>query len=335
MPLAMLGLVIFFRASITGASSDGVATLLNHELAECVDRLADRLEVRVHRQRLLEALEGASRLVETKPDHAVPTQRAEVRGIPLEHLVAVRGGLAVLADEVIGGGTLVPPLGEVGLPANHLGKRVDRGVELSMLHFGDARTEQMVHLVVARPAPDVPQRALGQRAHPRVDVAQRGQQGRRIGHRARLRQRRGGATPRLDVSAIDERRQRVFARTGGSRRRRRDEQDDQDEPGTDPSDHGVYASLTAVAAKPGSRPPPGTYTRPPMTAAPMPWRGVGIGVLAIQRLPAGSYISVAEKMRSGASPPKTSTRSASAAAARPPRPRGSGVPVRHASTPAS
>src|SRR6267143_968693 len=62
----------------------------------------------------------------------------------------------------------------------------------------------------------------------------------------------------------------------------------------------------------------------------MPWRGVGIGVMAIQRSPAGSYISVASKMRKGASPPKTRMRSGSAAAARPPRPRGNGAPVRQA-----
>ena len=55
----------------------------------------------------------------------------------------------------------------------------------------------------------------------------------------------------------------------------------------------------------GSLPPAGTYTRPSMTTAPRPWRAVGIGSFAIHRLPAGSYISVALKMRKGLSPPKT------------------------------
>src|SRR5205809_355234 len=64
--------------------------------------------------------------------------------------------------------------------------------------------------------------------------------------------------------------------------------------------------------------------RPSTTAAPMPWRGVGIGVFEIQRFVTASYISVALKMRKGASPPKTRMRSGSAAAARPPRADGSG-----------
>jgi hypothetical protein len=45
--------------------------------------------------------------------------------------------------------------------------------------------------------------------------------------------------------------------------------------------------------------------RPSMAAAPIPWRAVGIGSFAIQRLPAGSYISVLLKMRRGLSPPNT------------------------------
>src|SRR2546422_1708675 len=45
MPLAMLGLLIFLSASITSASSDGVAALLDQERAERLDRLADGLEV--------------------------------------------------------------------------------------------------------------------------------------------------------------------------------------------------------------------------------------------------------------------------------------------------
>ena len=63
----------------------------------------------------------------------------------------------------------------------------------------------------------------------------------------------------------------------------------------------------------------------------MPWRGVGIGSLAIQRLPTVSYISVALKILNGASPPKTRMRSGSAAAASPPRPAGSGGAVRQES----
>src|SRR3989454_6181795 len=55
MPLAMLGLLIFLSASITSASSDGVAALLDQERAERLDRLADGLEVGIDRQRLLEA----------------------------------------------------------------------------------------------------------------------------------------------------------------------------------------------------------------------------------------------------------------------------------------
>src|SRR6058998_2662908 len=62
--------------------------------------------------------------------------------------------------------------------------------------------------------------------------------------------------------------------------------------------------------------------RPSTTAAPMPWRGVGIGVFEIQRFVTASYISVALKIREGASPPKTRMRSASAPAAL--RPRGGG-----------
>ena len=71
--------------------------------------------------------------------------------------------------------------------------------------------------------------------------------------------------------------------------------------------------------------------RVPTTAAPVPYRGVGIGSLAIQRLPATSYISLALKIRSGASPPKTKMRSGSATAVSPPRPVGSASPVRQES----
>src|SRR5262249_5295162 len=106
------------------------------------------------------------------------------------------------------------------------------------------------------------------------------------------------------------------------RRNRRDQQDEQDS-GAAAQLHGANASFAWVAARPGWRPPPGMMMRPSTTAAPMPWRGVGIGVFAIHRLVAASYISVALKMRSGASPPKTRMRSLSAAAARPPRADGS------------
>src|SRR5439155_835227 len=225
MPLAMLGLLIFLSASITSASSDGVAALLDQERAERLDRLADGLEVGIDRQRLLEALERAGGLVEAEPDHAVAAQRAEMGRVALEHLVAVGGGLAVLADQVVDGGALVPALGEIRATADDLAEGVDGGLELAVLHLGDAGAQQVVHVLVAGAAPHLPQRALRQPPHPRV----------------------------------------------------------------------------------------------------------GIGAMAIQRSPAGSYISVASKMRKGASPPNTRMRSGSAAAARPPRPRGNGAPVRQAS----
>src|SRR5467141_5099071 len=125
MPLAMLGLLIFLSASITSASSDGVAALLDQECAERLDSLAHGIEVGIHGQRLLEALERAGGLVEAEPDHAVAAQRAEVRGVALEHLVAVGGGLAVLADQVEDGGALVPPLGELGSEPDDLAEGVD------------------------------------------------------------------------------------------------------------------------------------------------------------------------------------------------------------------
>src|SRR2546422_7752206 len=149
MPLAMLGLLIFLSASITSASSDGVAALLDQERAERLDRLADGLEVGIHGQRLLEALERAGRLVEAEPDHAVAAQRAEVRRVAPEHLVAVGGRLAVLADQVVDGGALVPPFGEVGSEPDDLAEGVDRGLELPVLHLDDSRAQQVVHVLVA------------------------------------------------------------------------------------------------------------------------------------------------------------------------------------------
>src|SRR5436189_92583 len=68
--------------------------------------------------------------------------------------------------------------------------------------------------------------------------------------------------------------------------------------------------------------------RPFTTTAPTPCRGVGSGALATQRSPAGSYISFALKIRSGASPPNTYTRSPIATAAIPRRPTDPGMPCR-------
>src|SRR5207237_5756771 len=129
MPLAMLGLLIFLSASIMSSPRlDGVAALLDQECAEGLGRLADRLEVGVHGQRLLEPLERARGLVEPEPDHAVAAQRAEVCRVALEHLVAVDSRLPVLADKVIDGGALVPALGELRPPVAHLAEGCDRGL---------------------------------------------------------------------------------------------------------------------------------------------------------------------------------------------------------------
>src|SRR5688572_26629586 len=75
-PLAMLGLLICFNASITagsflGCGSDRVAPLLDEQGTKRVDRALDGLEVRIHGHRLLEALERARRLVELQPGHPV------------------------------------------------------------------------------------------------------------------------------------------------------------------------------------------------------------------------------------------------------------------------
>src|SRR5688572_17090486 len=123
MPLAMLGLLIFFRASITagsspGTGSDGVAPLLEEQRAQRVDGLLDGVEIRIDGQRLLEARERARGLVELQPDHAVAAEGAEVLGVALQHLVAVGGRAAPVAEQVVRGRALVPALGEVGPAAD-------------------------------------------------------------------------------------------------------------------------------------------------------------------------------------------------------------------------
>jgi len=81
--------------------------------------------------------------------------------------------------------------------------------------------------------------------------------------------------------------------------------------------------------------PPAGIDRLATTAAPVPWRGVRMGVIVDQRSLRGSQASFSMNTPPALSPPKTKRRPASTAAATPLRAVGSGANERHASAAAS
>src|SRR5207253_487484 len=215
----------------------------------------------------------------------------------------------------------------LGAAPDDLAERLHGLVELPHVHLLDADGEQSIDVGVARAAPDLPHGAPGERADRGIGIAQRAGQRRQVGHDAGVGQRAHGLAPRGDVVRAAELAERTIVGRlrGGRRDGGQDEQAGQRE-----CPHGVYTSLAAVGAKPGWVAPPGRYTRPPITAAPMPWRGVGIGSLAIQRLPTVSYISWALLAPSEA-PPSACRRPSSTATASPPRAVGIGARASHLS----
>src|SRR5215831_3739777 len=90
-------------------------------------------------------------------------------------------------------------------------------------------------------------------------------------------------------------------------------------------------SCTLVAPNPSTVPPPGIKMSLKRTAAPMPWRGVGIDGRASQRLASGSKASTCwntpRGFRTLPSPPNTMSRSLTTAAATPDRGVGMGALV--------
>jgi hypothetical protein len=84
----------------------------------------------------------------------------------------------------------------------------------ALAHLLDAELEQRVDVRIARAAPHLPHRVLGEHAHDVVAVVERAQEQGRVGHRADLAQPRRGLAPLLDVRRGDVR-ERLLARRPG------------------------------------------------------------------------------------------------------------------------
>src|SRR6185503_10398085 len=88
-------------------------------------------------------------------------ERAEVARVALDDLGTVGERALVFACEIERRGALVPAFGERRLAPDHLGERGDRLGVAARVHLVDAALEQAVDRLVARAAPQHPERLLG------------------------------------------------------------------------------------------------------------------------------------------------------------------------------
>src|SRR5262249_31594929 len=161
------------RRSSAPLGSDGFAAALYQHLADLLDHRLDLLQVGVYRQGPLEVLGGALQLPLLEVDQAEARERAEVDRVPPDHLLAVGQRPVVLADQVVQGRPLVPPLGEGRGPLDHVGEDVRRLRIASLLHQRDAALQERVDGGVSRALPDGPQGRLGAVPHLAVGIPQR------------------------------------------------------------------------------------------------------------------------------------------------------------------
>src|SRR5574337_1137504 len=218
MALAALGLVIFRSASSSWgarAMSDRLLPPLAEETLELLRGGLHVGQVRVGREGALEVVEGGLEFSEPEVVQAEAGEGAEVNGVALDDLLAVRERSGVVAGEVVERGALVPPLGELRLLLDDLAERLDGSGYVAPVHLVHAALEEGVHLRVSRAAPDPPERVLGQPADDRVGIAERLDEKRHVGHGAGLAEPGRALPARLDV-ALAERFERLLARERSS-----------------------------------------------------------------------------------------------------------------------
>src|SRR5262245_46522959 len=182
---------------------NGALALLDHDLLELSDHGLDLLEVGIHGEGALEVAEGLLRLVQLQVDLPVAGQRPPVLRVALDHLVAVLQRLVVVADQEVDGRALVPALRELGLEPDDLAEGGDGRLALALVHLLHPHREERVHLRVARPAPHLPDRVLGERADEVVRILQHPEERGKIGGAGQLAQPRRGQTARLHVGRAE------------------------------------------------------------------------------------------------------------------------------------
>src|SRR6476661_4653254 len=108
------------------AASGGALALLRDQLLGRLDADLDAGQIRIDLQRALPERDRALVLLELEVDLAETRQCTEMRGIALDHFVAVRKRAAQLAGEKERRSALVPAFGEIGTPFDDRRERRNR-----------------------------------------------------------------------------------------------------------------------------------------------------------------------------------------------------------------
>src|SRR4029078_11467286 len=108
------------RITYVVRNSDLLAFALALHGFERLEVELDARHVGIHLQRLADPLDRLLVVIHPVVDLPEAGEGAEVARVALEDLAAVGDRALEIADEVIDGGTLVPPFGEVALAARHL-----------------------------------------------------------------------------------------------------------------------------------------------------------------------------------------------------------------------